>query len=76
MKLSLKLKAFSMAVGAFTLCVTAGITVSFAISKIPVEALPWIALAALAGLAINLLYGNMLSNLEHKEALKRLNEKA
>ena len=72
--MSIKIKAFIQAVAIFVLCIVAGITVSFAISKIPVEAIPWICVSALAGLAINLLYGTVLNQLEAKERLKELSE--
>lgn len=74
MKLSLKTKAFGQAIGLFALSLIAGGGLSLALSKIPAEAVPWIAMAGLAGIAINILYSVALSRLEHREALKRLNK--
>lgn len=74
MKLSLKQKAFIQAVGILVLSVFAGVTVTTILSKIPVEAVPYIAIAALLGLALNLMYNLRLSSLEYKEKLKEMKE--
>ena len=74
MKLSLKQKAFIQAVGILVLSIFAGVTVTTILSKIPVEAVPYIAIAALLGLALNLMYNLRLSNLESLENLKKLKE--
>lgn len=76
MKLSLKQKAFIQAIGILILSIFAGVTVTTLLSKIPVEAIPYIAIAALLGLALNLLYHLNLSRLEHQEKLKKLREMA
>ena len=75
MKLSLKQKAFIQAVGILFLSIFAGVTVTTILSKIPAEAIPYIAMAALLGLALNLLYNLNVSRLEHQEALKEMTEK-
>ena len=74
MKLSLKQKAFTQAAGLLVLSIFAGVAVTIILSKIPVEAVPYIALAALLGLALNMLYHLNLSRLEHQESLKKIRE--
>lgn len=75
MKFSLKQKAFIQAVGILLISIAAGVTVSLAMSKIPVEAIPYIAIAGLCGLAVNLMYKLRLSALESEEKLKEMFEK-
>ena len=74
MKLSLKQKAFAQAVGLMVLSIFAGVAVTTILSKIPVEAVPYIAMAALLGIALNILYSLNLTRLEHQESLKKLRE--
>ena len=74
MKLSLKQKAFTQAVGILILSIFAGAAVTTLLSKIPAEAIPYIAFAGLLGIALNLLYSLNLSRLEHQEKLKKLRE--
>ena len=74
MKLSLKQKAFTQAVGLLVLSIFAGVAVTTILSKIPVEAVPYIAMAALLGIALNILYSLNVSRLEHQESLKKLRE--
>jgi cytochrome c biogenesis protein CcdA len=75
MKLSLKQKAFIQAVGVVILSVFAGVTVTTILSKIPAEAVPYIAIAALLGMAVNFMYNLRLSSLEYKEKLKEMTKK-
>lgn len=75
MKLSLKQKAFTQAVGILILSIFAGVTVTTLLSKIPPQAVPYIAFAALLGIALNLLYSLNVSRLEAQEKLKKLREK-
>ena len=74
MKLSLKQKAFARAVGLMVLSIFAGVAVTTILSKIPVEAVPYIAMAALLGIALNILYSLNVTRLEHQESLKKLRE--
>lgn len=74
MKLSIKQKAFAQAVGLLVLSIFAGVAVTTILSKIPVEAVPYIAMAALLGIALNILYSLNVSRLEHQESLKKLRE--
>ena len=74
MKLSLKQKAFTQAVGLLVLSIFAGVAVTTILSKIPVEAIPYIAMAALLGIALNILYSLNVTRLEHQESLKKLRE--
>lgn len=74
MKLSLKQKAFTQAVGILILSIFAGVIVTEALSRIPPTAIPYIALAGLLGLALNLLYTLNVSRLEAQESLKKLRE--
>lgn len=74
MKLSLKQKAFIQAVGILIMSIFAGVAVTTILSKIPVEAVPYIAFAALLGIGLNAMYHLRLSSLEHQEKLKGLRE--
>lgn len=73
--MSLKTKALIQAVGILFLSVFSGVTVSIAISKIPVEAIPYVAITALIGIGLHALYNLRLSSLEYKEKLKEMTEK-
>ena len=74
MKLSLKQKAFIQAVGILFLSIFAGVGVTLILSKIPPEAIPYIAMAGLVGIGLNILYSLNLSRLEHQEKLKKIRE--
>ena len=74
MNLSIKVKAFIQALGILIACSVTGVVMSIALSRIPMEAYPYIGISALVVLAMNLLYSMSLSRLEHQESLKKLND--
>ena len=75
MKLSLKQKALFQAIAILVVSVIAGVTISIAIAKIPAEAYPYIAMAALIGIGINAMYKLRLTSLEYEEKLKEMTKK-
>lgn len=76
MKLTIKAKALLQAVGILILSIFAGVTVTVLLSKIPPAAVPYIAMAGLFAIALNLIYSLNLSRLEYQEKLKKIREQA